>query len=282
MIGIKQSIAIKKVDTKDMCRTIESNIKDITGWNKSSCELGKVCPGKGIEILMIRNIKLKKYVFITVGASNKDAIVINKDLSEHRYHFEYIMKVSAEQLENKTIAALIKDYNNGKANNAIAVLVGVAIMAKKSTSILVDKASFGVRTSSNQEVPTMIVTKEWENASAKDTVISDDKYGIELESFARPGKLKLIQVIACTESESKFMISMNDEDLAVMSGISMYINGYDEYNSHRETFNFANILPTDKISDKIVKKLKLKTDKNGLALITDYTDFEALLEEIYK
>lgn len=278
MIGIKQKFEVKNLKLRDMERTLTSreNIKEITGWNKSACEIDKISTGKNIAILIIRNIKLKKYKFITMGASNKDVTAINQDISEHRYHFEYIMEVSKDELKNKTVAAIIKDYKAGNTPKSLALLVGTALCAKSHDIILVDKMNVGVKTDVEQPIPNVMMTKEWEKPD------SSSPEGVELDSFGRAGKLKLIHVIAATEEESVFINGMDDTGLTAMTCISMFLNGYSEYYSERECFNFANILPMSKLSNTDIKELKLKKEKDsGLPIINNLSDFDAFLKKAY-
>ena len=279
MIGIKQTVNIKNTNTNDLIKTVKNNIKSITGWAKSACDIGVIKLGHNISVVIIRNIKLKKYLFITVGASNKDITIINKDLSESRYHYEYIIEVSGEYLNNKTASAIIKDYENNKTNKALDIIYMVALCAKDRDNILLDKMNFGVKTDEKQETPNVILTKNWENP------LSSDNKNLELsvDSIGRVGKLKFIQVVVCNEQESKFVTNLEDRALASAVCISMFIDGKHVYDDNRtETFNFSNILPVDKLTDENIKELKLEIDKTtNLPIINEVEQFNRFLELLY-
>jgi len=279
MIAIKQTLYVNKLNLRDIERNITDNIRVITGWNKSACEIGLIKLGKGLSMLIVRNIKLKKYKFITVGASNKDITVINKDLSEERCHFEYILEVSGKSLNNKTVAAIVKDFEAGDVCEAIKLFNAIGRCAADKHNTIIDKMAFAVKTSEHQETPTIILTKEWENTKAE----SLEDISFNIDSFARPGKMKFIQLIACTNRESKFILNMDNMDLAAMVCIAMFIDGRTEFEEFStDCFNFAKILPVNKLSDKDIKSLKLKTDKDDLPIIDEPEQFDKMLEILYK
>ena len=200
-------------------------------------------------------------------------------MSESRYHYEYIIEVSGEYLNNKTVSAIIKDYENTKTNRAMDIIYMVALCAKEKDNILLDKMNFGVKTDEKQETPNVILTKNWENP------LSSDNKNLELsvDSIGRVGKLKFIQVVVCNEQESKFVTNLEDRALAYAVCIAMFIDGKHVYDDNRtETFNFSNILPVDKLTDENIKELKLKIDKNtNLPIINEVEQFNRFLELLY-
>lgn len=249
MIAIKQTLP-RKVNTFDIKDEYLNKFKEITGWNKEECEIGFVKLIKGVTIMVVKHLESKRYMFITIGASNKDVMVMEKKgtkVVDSRYSFEYVLKADGSTFEYKSVKEIQEEFeNNNNPIDVLNIIFGVAQCAKQKNLLLLGgrmvKLPFNDR-----EILTL--TKDYETAESKH---------LNLSIKGIPGKLKFVQIVVTTKNEKECLNYLEDEEIANVVCVNKFINGNDWYSEDESnTFDFATIFNMTKFkTDSEIKTLE--------------------------
>ena len=249
MIAIKQTLP-RRVNTFDIKAEYLNKFTQITGWKQEECEVGFVKLLKGVTIMVVKHLETGKYLFITIGSSNKDVVVMERKgqrVVDNRYAFEYVLKADGSTFGHKSVKEIQDELeNNNNPIDVLNIIFGVAQCAKQKNLLLLGgrmvKLPF-----TDKEFLTM--TKDYETEESKH---------LALVIKGIPGKLRFVQIVVATKDEKECLDYLDDEEIANVVCVNKFINNNDWYSSDESnTFDFATIFNMTKFkADKEIKTLK--------------------------
>lgn len=248
MIAIKQTLP-RKVNTFDIKAEYLNNFTQITGWKQEDCELEFVKLIKGVTVMVAKHLKSGKYIFITIGSSTKDVVVMERQgqrLVDNRYAFEYVLKADGSTFDNKSVKEIREDFENNKQIDVLNIIFGIAQCAKQKNLLLLGGRMVKLPFSDKEY---LTLTKDYETESSKH---------LALRIKGVPGKLRFVQVVVATNNERECLNYLDDEEIANVVCVNKAVNGNDWYSANESnTFDFAKIFNMTKFkTDKEIKTLE--------------------------
>lgn len=250
MIAIKQTLP-RKVNTFDIKAEYLNKFTQITGWKQEDCEVGFIKLIKGVTVMVVKHLESGKYLFITIGSSNKDVVVMERKgqrVADSRYAFEYVLKADGSTFNNMSVKEIQNEFEvNNNPIDALNIIFGVAQCAKQKNLLLLGGRMVKLPFAEDREFLTL--TKDYETEESKH---------LALNITGVPGKLKFVQIVVATKNERDCLNYIDDEEIANIVCVNKFINGSDWYTvDETNTFDFATLFNMTQFkTDKEIKTLE--------------------------
>lgn len=269
IIYIKQAIKTK-VNRKDTEKAIVKNIASVLGTDEveyvtiKTGDIDKVMSGS--NIILASDKKLSKYVAISCGTSTKDIDCLTDDGEQVTYHFEYALMIDKKVCNGKKVTELVEEAKTNKDLAEALNIVGfISTNARYDTLI---SGQYGRLNREDNRFNGLLVI-DFTDENGKD---------IEFDVVGRKGKLHLMRLVPALKDEIDVIGYIEDPVMTEICTLGMIKDNKGTFSNRKKPFNFANVLPVDKIDNTVCEKLGLRRDSKGNILISNLKDIESYME----
>ena len=269
IIYIKQALKTK-VNRKDTEKAIVKNIASVLGTDDieyvtiKTDDIDKVKAGS--HLILASDTGLTKYVAISCGTSTKDIECLTDDGEQVTYHFEYVLMIDKKVCNGKRVNELMEEAKTNKDLAEALNMAGfIATNARYDTLI---SGQYGKLNKTNNRYNGLLVI-DYTDENGKD---------IEFDVVGRKGKLHLMRLVPALQDEIDVIGYIEDPVMTEICTVGMIKDNKGIFSNRKKPFNFANVLPVDKIDDTLCEKLGLRRDSKGNILISNLKDLESYME----